>query len=227
MPDKEEDTPIVRRPAPELPELTVDLPPHSIGVIRAWAAEVAAIMRGRLDEDGAEIARLRALDPFEQGAAVAYLLAETPEDWCWQFGYHPFHSACRDRGPGQRRLTFTLLLPEELGGVESLGLTRAPRFYEDMTVNGAGASYLTLAGRAVARAKDYAAGRNQAVLDANYREVLASQSAAAELLKSAREFEGRAAIGAPDLLAAAMLVRLGLATVEDGDEGMILRLVNP
>jgi hypothetical protein len=84
---------------------------------------------------------------YEASEAMAWLEANTPEDWCWTTGYHP-HYGARGRGPGRRLLTLILLLPEQPDG----WLGKTPRFHEEMPV-GDGASYLTLAQRAVARAK--------------------------------------------------------------------------
>ena len=164
------------------------------------------------------------MDGFEAGLATAWLVENTPEDWCWTFGYHPFHGACRGRGPGMRRIVLTLLLPEEPNRAGPSWSGVIPRFMEEMTVRDDGASYRVLAERAVHRAKKYAAGQGQEVPRDQYREAMAAESAAAALLKEARSLNGPAPIRAKDMLAAAMLVKLGLATVEDDTEGPSLRL---
>jgi hypothetical protein len=86
---------------------------------------------------------------YNASGAMAWLLANTPEDWCWTFGFHP-NGAARGRGDAQRLISLTLLLPEVEGQVGLMG--RNPRIYEEARTSPK-ASYLTLAKRAVARAK--------------------------------------------------------------------------
>lgn len=180
------------------------------------------------DDDTSVLARqlLRAgeRDAFEAGEATAWLLANTPEDWCWGFGYHPYHSSCRGRGPGQRRITLLLHLPADPVGPNKP--ERPPQLFEEMTVGDKGASYLTLARLVVERAQNLIAGRGQAIPPSEWRQAKAAESAATELLRAARKATGWAPVYAKDLQAAAMLERLGLATVEDDTEGMSLRLTD-
>lgn len=165
-----------------------------------------------------DVSRQPEPDRFQAGLATAWLVENTPQDWCWTMGYHPFHGACRGRGPGERRITLTLLLPQEPAAANASPMAY-PRFMEEMTVKDASASYLVLAERAAARARAYVEGRGQEIPRDQYREAMAAESAAAALLKEARGAGGWAPVYAKDLHAASMLVKLGLATAQDDGEG--------